>query len=57
VTTTNPLDSPVYAVQWELTRLVRPPCREYTWRDGFQVFLGHFLTPDGGCFYGCEETP
>jgi hypothetical protein len=55
VTTTNPLDSPVYAVAWKLTRHTHPPCKEWTWRDGFQVALGHFPHPSGGCFYGCED--
>jgi hypothetical protein len=56
VTTTNTLDDSVYEAV-ELTRSTPSPCREWTWRDGFQVALGHFPHPSGGCFYGCEETP
>lgn len=50
------LDSPIYAVAWEhLVRPVSAPCGHWRVEDGVKVPVGHFLTADGGCWYGCEE--
>jgi hypothetical protein len=54
----NGLDSPLYAVDWEhLVRPMKPPCTHYRMESGVPVYVDHFPHPDGGCFYGCEETP
>jgi hypothetical protein len=51
------LEAERYRVAWALTRPLPAPCAHWALEAGERVPVGHFPHPDGGCFYGCEETP